>query len=96
MVFPDSLRGFAEGHYPWDLGPKSMMTNATIAQKVQKVDGDTVNVTYKGGEKKIAIPNNVPIVGLVRRQQVFAHASRRAALWSGPDSAPQAPSVPSA
>jgi hypothetical protein len=96
VVFPDSLRGFAEGHYPWDLGPKSMMTNATIAQKVQKVDGDTVNVTYKGGEKKIAIPNNVPIVGLVRRQQVFAHASRRAALWSGPDSAPQAPSVPSA
>jgi hypothetical protein len=65
VVFPDSLRGFAEGHYPWDLGPKSMMTNATIAQKVQKVDGDTVNVTYKGGEKKIAIPNNVPIVGLV-------------------------------
>jgi len=36
VVFPDSLRGFAEGHYPWDLGPKSMMTNATIAQKVQK------------------------------------------------------------
>ena len=36
VIFPDSLRGFGEGHYPWDLGPKSMMTNATIAQKVQK------------------------------------------------------------
>lgn len=65
VVFPESLRGFAEGHYPWDLGPKSMMTNATIAQKVQKVDGETVDVTYKGGEKKITIPTNVPIVGLV-------------------------------
>jgi len=65
VVFPDSLRGFGEGHYPWDLGPKSMMTNATIAQKVQKVDGETVDVTYKGGEKKITIPDNVPIVGLV-------------------------------
>ena len=65
VVFPDSLRGFGEGHYPWDLGPKSMMTNATIAQKVQKVDGETVDVTYKGGEKKITIPTNVPIVGLV-------------------------------
>jgi hypothetical protein len=32
VVFPDSLRGFGEGHYPWDLGTKSMMTNATIAQ----------------------------------------------------------------
>jgi hypothetical protein len=65
VVFPETLRGFAEGHYPWDLGPKSMMTNATIAQKVQKVDGETVDVTYKGGEKKITIPSNIPIVGLV-------------------------------
>jgi hypothetical protein len=65
VVFPDSLRGMAEGHYPWDLGPKSMMTNATIANKVQSVDGETVNVTYKGGEQKITIPENIPIVGLV-------------------------------
>jgi hypothetical protein len=65
VVFPDSLRGMAEGHYPWDLGPKSMMTNATIAKKVQSVDGETVNVTYKGGEQKITIPANIPIVGLV-------------------------------
>jgi hypothetical protein len=65
VVFPDSLRGFAEGHYSWDLGPKSMMTNATIAQKVQKVDGETIDVTYKGGGKKITIPANAPIVGLV-------------------------------
>ena len=42
-----------------------MMTNATIADKVQSVDGETVTVTYKGGEKKITIPMNVPIVALV-------------------------------
>ena len=65
VVFPESLHGFGEGHYPWDLGPSSMMTNATIANKVQGVDGDTVTVTYKGGEKKITIPTNVPIVALV-------------------------------
>ena len=65
VVFPESLRGFAEGHYPWDLGPSSMMTNATIANKVQGVDGETVSVTYKGGEKKIIIPTNVPIVAVV-------------------------------
>jgi hypothetical protein len=65
VVFPDSLRGFAEGHYPWDLGSSSMMTNATVAQKVHAVDGETVSVTYKGGEKKITIPSNVPIVALV-------------------------------
>jgi hypothetical protein len=65
VVFPESLRGFGEGHYPWDLGSSSMMTNATIANKVQSTDGQSVTVIYKGGEKKIAIPANVPIVALV-------------------------------
>jgi hypothetical protein len=39
VVFPDDLRGTAEGHYPWDLGPSSMMTNATVANAVKGVDG---------------------------------------------------------
>jgi hypothetical protein len=65
VVFPDSLRGTAEGHYPWDLGSSSMMTNATVANAVKAVDGQTVTVTYKGGEKKINIPADVPVVALV-------------------------------
>jgi hypothetical protein len=65
VVFPDTLRGTAEGHYPWDLGPSSMMTNATIANAVNGVDGQTVTVTYKGGEKKIDIPADVPVVAVV-------------------------------
>jgi hypothetical protein len=65
VVFPESLRGFGEGHYPWDLGPSSMMTNATIGSKVESADGQTVTVSYKGGEKKITIPPNVPVVALV-------------------------------
>jgi hypothetical protein len=65
VVFPDALRGFAEGHYPWDLGPSSMMTNATVANAVQGVDGQTITVTYKGGEKKIVVPSDVPVVALV-------------------------------
>ena len=31
LVFPESARGSNEGHYPWDLQPESMMTNATAA-----------------------------------------------------------------
>ena len=65
VVFPDNLRGTAEGHYPWDLGPSSMMTNATVANAVKGVDGQTVTVTYKGGEKKIDIPADVPVVAVV-------------------------------
>jgi len=65
VVFPENLRGMGEGHYPWDLGAKSMMTNATVANAVKGVDGQSVTVTYKGGEKKIDIPANVPVVAVV-------------------------------
>ena len=65
VVFPDKMRGTGEGHYPWDLGPSSMMTNATVSNAVKGVNGQTVTVTYKGGEKKIDIPANVPVVALV-------------------------------
>ena len=41
-----------------------MMTNGSIGNAVQGVDGQTVTVTYKGGEKKIDIPKNVPVVEL--------------------------------
>ena len=66
VVFADDLRGTAEGHYPWDLGSKSMMTNATVVNAVKGVDGQKVTVTYKGGEKKIDVPANVPVVAVVK------------------------------
>ena len=65
VVFPDKMRGTGEGHYPWDLGPSSMMTNATVANAVKGVNGQTVTLAYKGGEKKIEIPADVPVVALV-------------------------------
>jgi hypothetical protein len=65
VVFPDKMRGTGEGHYPWDLGAKSMMTNATVSNAVKGVDGQTITVAYKGGEKKIDVPANVPVVTLV-------------------------------
>jgi hypothetical protein len=65
VVFPDKMRGTGEGHYPWDLGSKSMMTNATVSNAVKSVDGQTITVSYKGGEKKIDVPANVPVVTLV-------------------------------
>src|ERR1700679_283652 len=30
VVFPESARGTGEGHYAWDLGPNSSMTNANV------------------------------------------------------------------
>ena len=61
-IFPEAQRGAAEGFRPWDLRPNSTMTNATVAQTVAGVDGQTIMVKYKDGEKKIVVPPNVPIV----------------------------------
>jgi len=33
-IFPESMRGTGEGHYPWDLRPQSTMTNANVEQIV--------------------------------------------------------------
>jgi len=44
-----------------------MMTNATVANAVKGVDGQTVTVTYKGGEKKIDIPAMCRLSRLFRR-----------------------------
>jgi hypothetical protein len=62
-VFDESLRGLAEGHYPWDLEAKpNMMTNANIA-KVEEVGSDRVlKLNYKGGEQTITVPTSATVV----------------------------------
>jgi hypothetical protein len=62
-VFPASMRGSGEGHRPWDLGGNSSMTNGTVGSLVVS-NGRTITVKYKDGEKKIVIPQDVPIVAL--------------------------------
>jgi hypothetical protein len=62
LIFPEAMRGTGEGHYPWDLQPKSTMTNANVEQVVTGVNGHTLTVKYKDGDKKIIVPPDVPIV----------------------------------
>ena len=63
-VFDESLRGLAEGHYPWDLESKpNMMTNANISKVVEEVGTDRVlMLNYKGGEQTITIPTSATVV----------------------------------
>jgi hypothetical protein len=65
-IFPEAMRGTGEGHYSWDLRPKSTMTNANVDQVVTAVDGQTLTLKYKDGEKKIFVPADTPIVAYVR------------------------------
>jgi hypothetical protein len=62
LVFPEAARGSNEGHYPWDLQPESMMTNATVATVAQASDGQTLTLKYKDGTQTIKVKPGTPIV----------------------------------
>ena len=64
-IFPEAMRGTAEGHGPWDLVPGSTMTNATVAQRVKGVEGDVITLKYRQGEKKILVLPQTRIVTFV-------------------------------
>jgi hypothetical protein len=96
LIFPEALRGVGEGHRPWDLQPNSTMTNATVASQVKSVDGTTLNVTYKGGEKKVVVPPSAEIVAYKKAsatdlkpgQKIFIAAAKKL-----PDGNLEAPNV---
>jgi hypothetical protein len=61
-IFPEAMRGTGEGDRPWDLHPKSTMTNGAVAETVKEVNGQTLTLKYKEGEKKITVPPEAAIV----------------------------------
>ena len=61
-IFPESMRGTGEGHYDWDLLPKSKMTNANVEHAVNSVDGQVLSVKYKDGEKKLLVTPETVVV----------------------------------
>jgi hypothetical protein len=69
VVFPEAARGAGEGHYAWDLGPNSTMTNANVSAVVEGNSGRDLTLSYKGGSNTVTVPANVPVV-------TFAPATR--------------------
>jgi hypothetical protein len=61
-VFEPSLKGSGEGHYGWQNadGSTGTMTNGTVG-KLANANGRTLTVGYKGGEKQLVVPTDVPI-----------------------------------
>jgi Domain of unknown function (DUF5666) len=96
LIFPEAMRGVGEGHRPWDLEPNSTMTNATVGSQVKSVDGATLNVTYKGGEKKVVVTPSTEIVSYKKAsaadlkpgQKIFIAAAKKL-----PDGSLEAPNV---
>lgn len=63
LIFPEAMKGTAEGHRPWDLQPDSLMTNATVTGVASAASaGQTLKLTHKDGETEVIVPPDVPIV----------------------------------
>jgi hypothetical protein len=69
LVFPEEARGTAEGHFPYDLGASSTMTNAYVDTVVESASGRELTLSYRGGSEIVTVPENVPVV-------TFAPATR--------------------
>jgi hypothetical protein len=63
-VFPPEMAGTGDGHRPFDLTKESTMTNGSVGDLVTS-NGRSMTVNYKGGQKTIVVPDDVPIVNLV-------------------------------
>ena len=67
-VFSEDQRGTGEGHRPLGSAPESgaTMTNGTVERVedvlVQNVKGRLMTLKYKGGEVKVLVPPNIPLV----------------------------------
>jgi len=84
-IFPENMRGTGEGHYDWDLRPSSKMTNANVASVTSIGKDRVLTVQYKGGEKKVLVPEKAVIVSFTPTDpselkpgaKVFVNAQRQ-------------------
>jgi hypothetical protein len=88
-VFPEAMRGTGEGFRPFDLAPKSSMTNGALNARVGGVNGDTLTVSYKGGSQTIRLPADTPIVSFAPgdKADLKVGAAAIARGTKGPDGA---------
>lgn len=83
-VFPEAERGTGEGHYAWDLGPTSSMTNANVDAVVQGTSGNDLHLTYKGGTQTITVPPTVPVVTFVPATRADLAEGKRVFVIASP------------
>ena len=55
-VFPEDMRGTAEGEQAWDLTEDSLMTNATVGEVLNAADGTVLLVAHEGKLEPILVP----------------------------------------
>jgi len=63
-IFAESMRGTGEGQRPMS-GANRSMTNATVTTVIADPKGQTLRLTYKGGEQDIEVGPDARIVAIV-------------------------------
>jgi hypothetical protein len=86
VVFPESARGTGEGHYAWDMGPKSSMTNANVDSVVQSKSGRDLKLSHKGGSNVVTVPPNVPVVTFTPAEHSDLTAGKKVFIVATPAS----------
>jgi hypothetical protein len=80
IVFPEAARGTAEGHFPYDFGANSTMTNANVVSVVTSTSGRELNLSYKGGSSTVTVPESVPVVTPILASRTDLTAGKRVFL----------------
>jgi hypothetical protein len=86
VVFPESARGTGEGHYAWDFGANSTMTNANVDTVVQGTSGRDLKLSYKGGSNSVTVPPNVPVVSFIPATRADLKAGKQVFVVAAPAS----------
>lgn len=84
LVFPEAARGTGEGHYAWDLGANSTMTNANVDTVVQGTSGRDLKLSYQGGSNTINVPTNAPVVTLIPATRAELTAGKKVFVVATP------------
>lgn len=84
VLFPESERGVGEGHYAWDLGAQSTMTNANVDTVVKATSGNVLELSYKGGSNKVTVPPNVPVVTIIPASRADLIAGKKVFVLAAP------------
>ncbi len=105
-IFNEAQRGVGEGHRPFDLAPDSTMTNATVrmdvaptaqvAQSTAENDARRIlTLNYPGGQQKVIVPDDAPIVRLEpgARDLIAAGAKANVTGYKAPDGSVTATSI---
>jgi hypothetical protein len=61
-IFPGGMTNVRLLELPWDLGPGSLMTNATVAQVASAPQGRMIKLSLNGKDTQVAVPPGTPIV----------------------------------